>query len=45
VADLARELGTEDQAQAWRVLRAYLQLLRDRLTMDEAAQLAAQSPA
>jgi uncharacterized protein (DUF2267 family) len=44
VADLARELGTEDQAQAWRVLRAYLQLLRDRLTVDEAAQLAAQLP-
>jgi uncharacterized protein (DUF2267 family) len=44
VDDVARELGTEDHAEAWRVLRAYLQVLRDRLTMDEAAQLAAQLP-
>jgi uncharacterized protein (DUF2267 family) len=42
--DVATELGTEDRAQAWRVLRAYLQVLRDRLTADEAAQLAAQLP-
>jgi uncharacterized protein (DUF2267 family) len=41
--DLAAELGT-DERSAWRVLRAYLQLLRDRLTIDEAAQLAAQLP-
>lgn len=41
--DLAAELGT-DERTAWRVLRAYLQLLRDRLTVDEAAQLAAQLP-
>jgi uncharacterized protein (DUF2267 family) len=41
--DLAAELGT-DEATAWRVLRAYLQILRDRLTIDEAAQLAAQLP-
>jgi uncharacterized protein (DUF2267 family) len=41
--DLAEELGT-DEATAWRVLRAYLQILRDRLTIDEAAQLAAQLP-
>jgi uncharacterized protein (DUF2267 family) len=44
VNDVARELGTEDEAYAWRVLRAYLQVLRDRLTLDEAAQLAAQLP-
>src|SRR3954471_18262810 len=44
VAELAGELGTEDRAEAWRVLRAYLQVLRDRLTIDEAAQLAAQFP-
>jgi uncharacterized protein (DUF2267 family) len=44
VGDLARELGTTDEASAWRVLRAYLQVLRDRLTIDEAAQLAAQLP-
>jgi uncharacterized protein (DUF2267 family) len=42
--DLAHELGSEDHAEAWRVLRAYLQVLRDRLTIDEAAQLAAQLP-
>jgi uncharacterized protein (DUF2267 family) len=44
VADLARELGTESRAYAWRALRGYLQVLRDRLTIDEAAQLAAQLP-
>jgi uncharacterized protein (DUF2267 family) len=44
VAELAKELRTEDRAAAWRVLKAYLQLLRDRLTLDEAAQLAAQLP-
>jgi uncharacterized protein (DUF2267 family) len=44
LSQLADELGTEDRASAWRVLRAYLQVLRDRLTMDEAAQLAAQLP-
>src|SRR4051812_22115102 len=44
VAELAGELGTEDRAEAWRALRAYLQVLRDRLTIDEAAQLAAQLP-
>src|SRR4051812_13663885 len=44
VAELAGELGTEDRAEAWRALRAYLQVLRDRLTVDEAAQLAAQLP-
>jgi uncharacterized protein (DUF2267 family) len=42
--DVAEELGTQDGAWAWRVLRAYLQVLRDRLTIDEAAQLAAQLP-
>jgi len=41
--DLAADLGV-DERTAWRVLRAYLQLLRDRLTVDEAAQLAAQLP-
>jgi uncharacterized protein (DUF2267 family) len=41
--DLATRLETSDEA-AWRVLRAYLRLLRDRLTVDEAAQLAAQLP-
>jgi uncharacterized protein (DUF2267 family) len=44
LSELAEELGTEDRNEAWRVLRAYLQLLRDQLTVDEAAQLAAQLP-
>jgi uncharacterized protein (DUF2267 family) len=44
LSELARELGSEDREEAWRVLRAYLQLLRDQLTVDEAAQLAAQLP-
>src|SRR3982074_1054369 len=42
--EVAEELGHEDREQAWRVLRAHLRLLRDRLTVDEAAQLAAQLP-
>src|SRR4051794_30001271 len=41
--EAAAELGT-DERTAWRVLSAYLQTLRDRLTIDEAAQLAAQLP-
>jgi uncharacterized protein (DUF2267 family) len=44
VAQLANELGTDDRESAWRVLKAYLQLLRDRLTIDESAHLAAQLP-
>lgn len=43
--ELAVELGAEDdQAAAYRVLRAFLHALRDRLTTDESAQLAAQLP-
>jgi uncharacterized protein (DUF2267 family) len=41
--DMAAELGT-DRASAYRALRAVLHALRDRLTVDEAAQLAAQLP-
>jgi uncharacterized protein (DUF2267 family) len=41
--ELAAELDT-DESTAWRVLRAYLHVLRDRLTLDEAAHLAAQLP-
>jgi uncharacterized protein (DUF2267 family) len=44
IAQLADELGTSDRETAWRVLKAYLQVLRDRLTIDEGAQLAAQLP-
>jgi uncharacterized protein (DUF2267 family) len=32
--ELTRELGTETDEVAWRILRAYLQILRDRLTVD-----------
>jgi uncharacterized protein (DUF2267 family) len=42
--DMAAELETEDRQAAYRVLRAYLHALRDRLPVDEAAQLAAQLP-
>jgi uncharacterized protein (DUF2267 family) len=42
--ELVDELRNGDREDAWRVLRGYLQLLRDELTIDEAAQLAAQLP-
>jgi uncharacterized protein (DUF2267 family) len=42
--ELAEELGIEDHQEAYRVLRAFLHAVRDRLTVDEAAQLAAQLP-
>jgi uncharacterized protein (DUF2267 family) len=42
--DVAAEMGTEDHSRAYRVLRAYLHALRDRLPVNEAAQLAAQLP-
>ncbi len=44
INDLADELGTDDRQYAYRVLRAYLHALRDHLSVDEAAQLAAQLP-
>jgi len=44
INDLAEELGTEDVHEAYRVLRAFLHALRDHLSVDEAAQLAAQLP-
>jgi uncharacterized protein (DUF2267 family) len=44
LGDFERELGTDDSAYAWRALSGYLQVLRDRLTVDEAAELAAQLP-
>jgi uncharacterized protein (DUF2267 family) len=40
--DLVAELEVEDRDDAWRILRGYLHVLRDRLTIDEGAQLAAQ---
>lgn len=42
--DLMQELGTDDRHQAYVALRAVLHALRDRLTVDEAAQLGAQLP-
>jgi len=42
LSDLVAELGIEDRDDAWRFLRGYLHVLRDRLTVDEGAQLAAQ---
>lgn len=42
--ELAQELGSDDRRYAYRVLRAVLHTLRDRLTVDVAAKLAAQLP-
>ena len=42
--DIATELGDGDLQYAYRVLRAILHVLRDRLTIDVAAKLAAQLP-
>ena len=42
--DLADELGVKDQRDAYQVLRAFLHALRDRLSVAETAQLAAQLP-
>lgn len=45
VNDLARELGRpEDPQYAYRVLRSFLHVLRDRLPVEETAQLASQLP-
>jgi uncharacterized protein (DUF2267 family) len=42
--DVAAELDDGDRQYAYRVLRAVLHVLRDRLTIDDAAKLAAQLP-
>jgi uncharacterized protein (DUF2267 family) len=42
VAEMARELDTENREEAWRELRGYLHVLRDRLTVEETAHLGAQ---
>jgi uncharacterized protein (DUF2267 family) len=42
--EVAEELGDEDRVYAYRALRAVLHSLRDRLTVDVAAKLAAQLP-
>jgi uncharacterized protein (DUF2267 family) len=41
---MATGLGTDDRDEAWRLLKAYLEVLRGQLSIDEAAQLAAQLP-
>jgi uncharacterized protein (DUF2267 family) len=44
--DLTAELGGgEERDDAWRILHGFLPVLRDRLTLDEGAQLAAELPA
>lgn len=44
LADLANSIGTEDREFAHRVLRTWLHAIRDGLTVDSAAHLAAQLP-
>ena len=44
VNDVADEFGTEDHQLAYRILRAFLHAVRDRITAVESAQLAAQLP-
>ncbi len=44
VDEVARQFGTDDREFAYRVLRGWLQTLRDRLTVEVAAHFAAQLP-
>jgi uncharacterized protein (DUF2267 family) len=44
IAEVMRELGTKDPKVAYHALSAGLQALRDRLRVEEAAQLGAQLP-
>jgi uncharacterized protein (DUF2267 family) len=44
IREMMHELGTQDPRQAYHALGASLQTLRDRLPVDEAAQLGAQLP-
>lgn len=44
VNDVAAAFGTDDRHLAYRILRAVLHALRDRITVEESAQLAAQLP-
>lgn len=44
INDVAAELETADRHEAYRVLRAFLHVLRDRLPVPQVAQLAAQLP-
>lgn len=45
INDVADEFGTPDRQLAYRILRAFLHTVRDRITVEESAQLAAQLPA
>jgi uncharacterized protein (DUF2267 family) len=42
--DLREEMGLDDEQRAFRVMRGVLHALRDRLTIEEAADFAAQLP-
>jgi uncharacterized protein (DUF2267 family) len=42
--EVLEQMGLDDEQRAFRVMRAVLQVLRDRLTVEEAAQFAAQLP-
>jgi uncharacterized protein (DUF2267 family) len=44
LADVSKALGTDDRHHAQRVLRAWLHVLRDRLSVESAAKFAAQLP-
>jgi uncharacterized protein (DUF2267 family) len=44
VNDVAEGFGTDDRQLAYRILRAFLHAVRDRITVEESAQLAAQLP-
>jgi uncharacterized protein (DUF2267 family) len=44
IKDLSAELGDLGRRESFDILRAFLHTLRDRLTVDEAAQLGAQLP-
>jgi uncharacterized protein (DUF2267 family) len=42
--DLQDEMGLDDEQRAFRIMRAVLQVLRDRLPVEETAKFAAQLP-
>ena len=44
IDEVAAEFGDDDHHEAYRILRAFLRTVRDRVGMNEAVQLAAQLP-
>jgi uncharacterized protein (DUF2267 family) len=44
INDVADGFGTDDRQLAYRILRAFLHAVRDRITVEESAQVAAQLP-